>query len=874
MVAIARSVAGVLFVLAVSAVFQLGPGLLGLGEATAANWATAGWIIASSLAGALCVTAALKSQGPDRQAWANLGAGCVLWAAGTLAWSSDNPTLPHLGDAAYIVACLFFVAGLLRYGVGRQAIGWLKGTEFAISSCAVSLALLIALHDTLEDSVLSSAATAVAFLKPASWFAVAAFGLLCLGLNAASSRRPAMRLLVIAAVLHACADLPYGIAMMTGSYEVGATYDALWVAAYLTVSWAALEHMARAIRSFSGELETGRRWPVEALVPAVAVLIIASAWLVTAGWTGTMLLTSAAAALALPALIGVREHLMIRRERQLKAAADASREELSSVLESTTDSVIVLDRNWNLTYVNGRATSLFGNSGMRPGANLWKLFPEEVGGPFETAYRNSMETQEAYQLEGYLAKHGKWLEVHGQPSPDKLTIFFRDITDRRRASDKIERLAKRDALTGLFNRVVFREKLSEKAGAGAPVAVIMLDLDKFKEVNDTHGHPVGDELLVQFGERVSGCASDALLARLGGDEFALVVDGGRKEAEDVADRIVWATTEPYQLSVGSIEVGASMGIACAPENGTDPDEVFKKADIALFRTKAEAVGRCRFFEPEMEAELLRMQALKADLAKALPRQQFATAYQPVVSLRDDRVHGFETLIRWRHPERGMVPPDEFIPVVEETGAIIEIGKWVLEKALASASTWPEPIMVAVNLSPCQFRGDSLLQTVRDALARSAVSPRRLELEITESVLLHGSDRNLSLLHSLRAMGVMIALDDFGVGYSSLAYLRTFPFTRVKIDRSFIKGIDANEEASAIVKSVVDIAAAMGMQVTAEGIETRQELDCIRGLGCNAAQGYFIGRPVPEGSELEALEKVNTDMIWRAPRDPRLPVERA
>jgi EAL domain-containing protein (putative c-di-GMP-specific phosphodiesterase class I) len=274
----------------------------------------------------------------------------------------------------------------------------------------------------------------------------------------------------------------------------------------------------------------------------------------------------------------------------------------------------------------------------------------------------------------------------------------------------------------------------------------------------------------------------------------------------------------------------------------------------------------------MEAELLRTQALKADLAKALPKQQFETAYQPIVRLRDDSVHCFETVVRLRHPQRGMVPPDEFIPVVEEPGAIAEIGAWDLDEALRAAARWADYISVAVNLSPCQFRGDNLQQTVRDALARSHVSPSRLELEITETVLLHGSS-NLAVLHSLRDMGVNIALDDFGVGYSSLAYLRTFPFTCVKIDRSFVKGIQANPESMAIVKAVVDIAAAMRIQVTAEGIETRQELDCVRALGCDAVQGYFLGRPVPQGTELRALEKVDADMVWRMARDARLPLTR-
>jgi diguanylate cyclase (GGDEF)-like protein/PAS domain S-box-containing protein len=621
------------------------------------------------------------------------------------------------------------------------------------------------------------------------------------------------------------------------------------------------------------EAETGRRWAAEALVPGVAVGIVVVAWLTTEKSFGHMLVVYAFAAFSLPVLIGIREHLVLRGERTLTELANTSREELSSVLESTTDSVVVVDRDWNLTYVNGRATSLLGHTGLRPGANLGKLFPNEVGGPFEQAYSKAMETQHPIQMEGHLASHGKWLEVHTFPTANKLTIFFRDITESRQSREQIIRLAMTDSLTGLANRVVFRQRLSEKIQVEEPVAIVVLDLDTFKEINDTRGHPVGDELLVAFGKRLVAFGGNALVARIGGDEFALIIQGDRNEANVVAERIVRVMAEPFELPVGPIEVSASIGIALAPENGTDPDELFKKADIALFNAKAVVPGKFCFFEPDMEAELLRMQSLKADLAKALPKKQFEVAYQPIISLRTNSVDGFETLIRWRHPDRGLVPPDQFIPIVEETGGISEIGEWVLDKALSSARLWPERTTVAVNLSPCQFRGDRLQEAVRAALAKSGVTPSRLELEITESVFLHGSDRNLSVLHSLRKMGVKIALDDFGVGYSSLAYLRTFPFTRVKVDRSFVTAIDTNSESRAIVKSVVDIASALGMEVTAEGVETRQELDCIRALGCDAVQGFFIGRPVPHGTELKSMDRVNRNMIWLTGNDTHLPIGR-
>lgn len=442
-----------------------------------------------------------------------------------------------------------------------------------------------------------------------------------------------------------------------------------------------------------------------------------------------------------------------------------------------------------------------------------------------------MATQKPVEFEEFLPSAGRWLEVHAYPSPSTLTVFFRDITERREQRKQIEFLALHDPLTHLANRTVFQERLKEKLSSGGDLAVMCLDLDAFKEVNDTFGHPAGDELLIQVGKRLEGCTrSGDLIARLGGDEFAIIAPGGRSAVEGLAERILGCGVDRYLISVGTINMRFSIGIAMAPADAVDPDELFKKADIALYRAKTQGGGGFCFFEAHMEKAVLERQSLKADLAKALPNSEFGLAFQPIIGLEEHRVRKFEALIRWQHPARGTISPDRFIPILEETGAINEIGAWVLERTCVAAAGWPSPVGVAVNLSPCQFRSSDLPAMVSSVLTRSGLAPDRLELEITESVLLNASEHNLSMLHSLRAIGVRIALDDFGTGYSSLGYLRKFPFTSIKIDRSFVSDVDQNSEARAIIRSIVNLGESLGMEVTAEGVETRQELDCVRALG--------------------------------------------
>ena len=426
---------------------------------------------------------------------------------------------------------------------------------------------------------------------------------------------------------------------------------------------------------------------------------------------------------------------------------------------------------------------------------------------------------------------------------------YEDITERRRVEARIRHMAHHDALTNLPNRVLFRERMDDVLRlaqiTGEDAAVLLLDLDLFKDVNDTLGHPAGDALLEAVARRLRNCVdADDLVARLGGDEFAVLhlAAQGRAPSAALAERIVRVLQEPYDLEGQRVTVTASIGIALAPCDGSSPDQLMKSADMALYRAKAQGRARHCFFEPEMETDVQERRVLGLELREALARHDFEVFYQPIVALWNQQPIGFEALVRWRHRERGMIPPGRFIPLAEEIGLIGPLGEMTLTQACRDCACWNHDLRVSVNLSPRQFN-DNLVQVVQRALRAADLPPTRLELEITESVLLQENESNLSLLHELRALGIRIALDDFGTGYSSLSYLRRFPFDKIKVDRSFVRGMADHPDALAIVQSVADLAPKLGMRTTAEGIETERELEQVRMAGCTEGQGFYFGRPM-------------------------------
>jgi diguanylate cyclase (GGDEF)-like protein len=380
------------------------------------------------------------------------------------------------------------------------------------------------------------------------------------------------------------------------------------------------------------------------------------------------------------------------------------------------------------------------------------------------------------------------------------------------------------------------------------LAVLFLDLDHFKYVNDTFGHSLGDDLLKAVAKRLQECASDTdTVARLGGDEFAIIRTELRDvgEAAVLAERICQEVKEPYDLDGVNAVVDVSIGIACAPDDSTRSAELMKQADVALYRAKNDGRSVFRFFEPAMFARIERQRVLATDLRNAIKKRQFELFYQPVVNIEDNRIVGVEGLLRWRHPERGLIAPSEFIPAAEETGLIVPLGDWVIRKACLDAANWPDPTKIAINLSPAQFRDPSLGRVIIDALADAGVAPSRLELEITEEVLLGHNKENLTTLNELRELGIKIVMDDFGIGYSSLNYLRLFPFDKIKIDRSFVKDLSSGNDVSfAIVQAVTRLSRALNVPSTAEGIETNEQLELVRAAGCTEFQGYLFSKPKP------------------------------
>jgi diguanylate cyclase (GGDEF)-like protein len=439
---------------------------------------------------------------------------------------------------------------------------------------------------------------------------------------------------------------------------------------------------------------------------------------------------------------------------------------------------------------------------------------------------------------------------------DGWLVTLEDITEQRRSEARIEHMAHHDALTGLANRVLFRQRLQAimaRCGRGERCAVLYLDLDHFKAVNDTLGHPVGDALLREVTTRLKGVVRQTdTIARLGGDEFAIIQTIDQPlDSTALALRVIQAVSAPYELAANRVVIGTSIGIALVPDDGEDVDEIIRNADMALYRSKADGRGRSCYFAPEMEARMQARRTLDLDLRKALVEGEFQVFYQPLINIASQTVCGFEALVRWHHPERGMVSPADFIPMAEETRLIISLGEWVLRQACIDAATWPDHLKVAVNLSPVQLGSPMLIKNVAAALTDSGLPANRLELEITETAMLADTDAVLATLHQLRDMGLRIALDDFGTGYSSLSYLQRFPFGKVKIDRSFVAKLDQDGGSDTIVAAVVDLCGRLGMVTTGEGVETEAQLHRLGALKCTEAQGYLFSKPRP-ANEVPAM----------------------
>jgi diguanylate cyclase (GGDEF)-like protein len=547
------------------------------------------------------------------------------------------------------------------------------------------------------------------------------------------------------------------------------------------------------------------------------------------------------------------------------------------VLESTQDAalnnmsqgLVMFDASWKLVVCNNKYIEMYGLSRdiVKPGCTLRELLKHRAGrGQLRhdpDQYGVELLTKLTSRKTANLVvgtTDGREISIASRPMPNGgWVVTHEDITERRKAEAKISHMALHDALTNLPNRLFFHEQMKTRLAhlpRDQKFAVLCLDLDRFKSVNDTLGHPYGDKLLRQVAERMRGCLREGdSIARLGGDEFAILQ--GLKQPDDatvLAARLIETASAPFEFDGHQAVIGVSIGIAIGPTDAADADQLLKSADMALYRAKADGRGTYHFFEPEMDALVQARRALELDLRKAVVNGEFELYYQPLVNLKKQEITGFEALIRWNHPERGLVAPLEFIPLAEETGLIVPMGEWVLRQACAEAVKWPTHITIAVNLSPAQFKMRNLSQMVMSALAQSGLPAQRLELEITESVLLVDSESTLQILHQLRDLGVRISMDDFGTGYSSLSYLRSFPFDKIKIDRSFVHNLASNRDSMAIIRAVTGLSSSLGMMTTGEGVETQEELEYLKREGCTEAQGYFFSKPKPAGEILKMISK--------------------
>ncbi|GEO98907.1 putative bifunctional diguanylate cyclase/phosphodiesterase [Methylobacterium haplocladii] len=555
------------------------------------------------------------------------------------------------------------------------------------------------------------------------------------------------------------------------------------------------------------------------------------------------------------------------------AGAEAIADSLRTALDSMSQGLCLYDAAHRLVVANRRYEEIYNHepgslqagttateilersmaAGNHPGSTLSELL-DEAGRVLATS-----DTGDNFQeLAG-----GRIVQINvGETAEGGFVATYDDVTERWHAESRIAYMARHDGLTDLPNRVLLAERIEgaiTQASREAGFGVHCLDLDNFKQINDTLGHAVGDELLRAVAHRLTACLREVdTVARLGGDEFA-IVQAGVETAEDaavLAQRIIEVVSAPYELAEHSVTIGVSIGIALAPTDGMAPDSLLKNADVALYKSKGDGRGVFRFFEAEMDDRLQARRLLEIDLRAAVAAQAFELHYQPIYDLSRDRISGFEALLRWTHPTRGPVSPVEFVPLAEEIGLIVPLGEWVLRQACAEASRWPGNLKIAVNVSPAQFRSAQLISTVREALAETGLAAQRLELEITETVLLANRGATVAILHALRAMGTRIAMDDFGTGYSSLSYLRSFPFDKMKIDQSFIRDLTVENGSGFIVQAVISLGTNLGMTMTAEGVETEDQLARLRAEGCDEAQGYLFSRPVPVSQIAGLLEKWN------------------
>jgi diguanylate cyclase (GGDEF)-like protein len=560
-------------------------------------------------------------------------------------------------------------------------------------------------------------------------------------------------------------------------------------------------------------------------------------------------------------------YLLIAITRQVRflSKSEASllqtSQQLDAALNNMVHGISMFDRKQRLVVVNKQYAAMYNLSPdqLKPGTPARDILEARVASGASPASRSyaadrvkDMSVGKDYSIIDHL-RDGRVIAInHQRMENGGWVAVHQDITAQKRVEAELAHMARYDALTGLANRALFLEKvddaLARLASHGEPFSVLMLDLDRFKAVNDSLGHAIGDSLLKAVGDRLRRLVRDLdIVARLGGDEFAIIQisdTNQRDQATVLANRVLTAITEPYDIDGRKIVIGTSIGITLAPQDAGTADALVRHADLALYKAKSEGRNRYRFFETTMEADARDRRELEEDMRRALLRDEFELHYQTVIDIGRRECCGAEALVRWRHPERGLLFPDQFIALAEESGLIMPLGGWILRRACSDAAQWPSHLKIAVNLSAVQLKQSNLMEVIKSALRDSGLDPRRLELEITETVLVEKNEENLAVLHEIKNLGVSIILDDFGIGYSSMRYLQMFPFDKIKIDKSFIQSMTTHSDSAAIVCAITGLGRGLDIETTAEGVETVEQLQFLRTAGCQLGQGYLFSRPVP------------------------------
>jgi len=760
------------------------------------------------LAGAVCFLASLTaislfrraqvSRGRTRAIWlvsAGAAGGCGIWATHFIAVLAYRPGVP---------------------------IG------FDVELTALSLAVA---------AVISGAGLALAVTAPARW--AAPLGGAILGAGIASMHYLGMSALVVPGRVTWAPDLVsasviLGMLFAAAALTVATRYDStrarLAAAVLLTLAIVSLHFTAMGAVELIPD--PARAVAQFALSPAALALAVANAALLILG----LGLASA-----------FSDSRLRERDRQFGTAVN-----------NMSQGVVMFDTAERMVVCNNRYVEMYGLSPdvVKPGAMLRDVIANRV----ETGSLARDPDQYRAELLDAMAQgktiswivetpDGRIISVINRPMPGGDWVgTHEDITERKRAEARVVHMAHHDDLTGLPNRAAFSQclarTLERAAAAGESFAILCIDLDRFKEVNDVFGHSIGDALLREASRRLAAAAEGAFLARLGGDEFTIIVEGTQPAtAERLTERLFAAVASDIEVDAHRLRIGMSVGVAIFPHDGADAQTLLVNADAAMYRSKTEGRGIVRFFEPDMDKRLRDRRALQHDLRSAVAHGELSVHYQPQAAIGGSIV-GFEALVRWHHPTRGLVPPATFIPIAEESGTIIPIGEWILREACREAASWPRPLQIAINLSPVQFRHGDLPALVHTVLLETGLAAHRLELEITEGVLISDFDRVLAILRRLKGLGVRIAMDDFGTGYSSLSYLQSFPFDKIKIDRSFIAKLETGNHSAAIIRAVISLGRGLNLPVVAEGVETQDQLAFLSTESCNEIQGFLIGRPEP------------------------------